>query len=264
MTSVAEPTQRLTLAERLAAAGFVAARDEAEELLARSAGDGELLGRLVARRLAGEPLAWVTGQVVFCGLVIAVAPGVYVPRFQSEALARRAAGRLPERGTAVDLCTGSGAIACVLRSARPHARVLATDLDPRAVSCAAANGIDVVQGDLFAPLAPGLAGQVDVVVGVVPYVPTEAMAFLPRDTFTFESETAYDGGPGGTAILRRAVADAASYLRPGGALLLELGGEQADELDGDLKDLGYLDVDVFSDEDGDVRGIEATWAGDPR
>src|SRR5476651_11785 len=98
----------------LSEAGFVAAEEEARELSARAAGDVELLDALVQRRLTGEPLAWITGRTPFCGMEVLVDPGVYVPRWQSEPLARRAVERLPATGTAVDLCTGSGAIAKVL------------------------------------------------------------------------------------------------------------------------------------------------------
>ena len=93
---------------------------------------------------------------------------------------------------------------------------------------------------------------------MVPYVPTPDLALLQRDTLTFETTLSYDGGEDGTALLRRVVADGPRVLRPGGALLLELGGEQADTLGDDLARLHYVDVAVFRDEEGDVRGIEAT------
>jgi release factor glutamine methyltransferase len=247
------------LAAVLADAGFVAADEEADELLARAAGDVELLDALVARRLTGEPLAWITGNVAFCGLQIRVDAGVYVPRWQSELLARRAFARLPAHGVAIDLCTGVGAIAKTLSAEHPDARVVASDVDERAVACARGNGVEVYRGDLFAPLPPTLRGGVDVVVGVVPYVPTRDLALLQRDTFAFESSLSYDGGPDGTAILRRVLADSPRFLRPGGALLLELGAGQVEALGADLARLGYLDVSVLVDEDGDVRGIEATF-----
>ena len=205
-----------------------------------------------ASRSPGSP-----GASAFCGLEIRVDPGVYVPRWQSEPLARRAAGRLPSGGVAIDLCTGAGAIARTLMAARPGARVVASDLDERAVACAAANGVEVYRGDLFAPLPTALAGRVDVVVGVVPYVPTTDLALLQRDTLTFESPLSYDGGADGTEILRRVVAEAPRFLRPGGSLLLELGGAQADALAEDLARLRYASVEVLVDEDGDVRGVEA-------
>lgn len=208
-----------------------------------------------------EPEA-LTKLLLCAGFVAAVDPGVYVPRWQSEPLARHAVNRLPEGGTAVDLCTGAGAIAKTLAWGRPAARVVACDLDERAVSCAAANGVEVYRGDLFAPLPRAIEGRVDVVVAVAPYVPTDSLPLLPRDTLTFESSLSYDGGLDGTTVLRRVLTESPHYLRPGGALLLELGGEQADALSEDLSRLGYVDVIVLVDEDGDVRGIEATYGED--
>jgi release factor glutamine methyltransferase len=254
------PRAQEALIERLAAAGFIAPDAEAAELVARAGGDSGLLAALVRRRLTGEPLAWITGSVSFCGLSIRVDPGVYVPRPQSEELARRAAARLPESGTAIDLCTGTGAIARILGVARPHARVVASELDERAAACAAANGVEVYRGDLFAPLPRTLEAGVDVVIGVVPYVPTPEMAFLQRDTLHFESRLSYDGGHDGAEILRRVLADAPRFLRRGGALLLELGGTQAEAIAGDLARLGYVAVNVLVDDEGDVRGVEATRA----
>jgi release factor glutamine methyltransferase len=257
---VPTPTDRDALAAQLAEAGFVAPEEEADELLARAAGDAELLGSLVARRLTGEPLGWITGAITFCGIEIRVDPGVYVPRWQSEPLACRAVARLPADGTAVDLCTGAGAMAKTLMTRRPGARVVASDVDERAVACASANGVEVFGGDLFEPLPSTLRGNVDVVVGVVPYVPTPDLPLLQRDTLTFESPLSYDGGPDGTAILRRALTESLAFLRRGGAVLLELGPDQPQALADDLARHGYVDVTVVRDEDGDVRGLEATLA----
>jgi release factor glutamine methyltransferase len=245
-----------TVAALLADSGFVAPHEEAEELLARAGGDAELLDSLVRRRLTGEPLAWITGKVEFCGLEIRVDPGVYVPRWQSELLARRAVEHLPASGTGIDLCTGAGAIARTLSANRPGARVVASDLDPRAVACARANGVEAYAGDLLAPLPP--LPRADVVTAVVPYVPTPDLPRLQRDTFTFEPTSFYDGGPDGMALLRRVVAEARGVLETGGALLLELGGHQAETLE--LP--GYTNVTVLHDEEGDVRGVSAD-AGEP-
>jgi release factor glutamine methyltransferase len=252
------PGDRGALGELLATAGFVAAGEEADELLVRAGGDRELLDELVARRLTGEPLAWITGSVVFCDLTLRVDPGVYVPRWQSEGLALRAVARLPDAGLALDLCTGCGAIARTLSRARPEARVIASDVDPRAIACAVANGVDAHLGDLFDPFGDVSTGSVDVVVGVVPYVPTPELHLLQRDTFAFETPLSYDGGPDGMGVLRRVVEESPRFLLPGGALLLELGGEQADALRDDLARSGFRDVGELVDEDGDVRGVEAT------
>jgi release factor glutamine methyltransferase len=255
---IAVPTDRGQLAVLLSNAGFIAAEEEADELLARAGGDSGLLDLLVRRRLTGEPLAWITGTVSFCDVEIRVDRGVYVPRWQSEPLARRAVIRLPANGAAIDLCTGSGAIAKTLITSRPGARVVASDIDERAVACARANGVEAYCGDLFGPLPRMLEGCVDVVVGVVPYVPTPELRLLQRDTFTFESQLSYDGGADGTEILRRVLTDSTRFVRRGGGLLLELGGEQADALSDDLARVGYVDTTVLVDAEGDVRGIEAT------
>jgi release factor glutamine methyltransferase len=263
MAGVPAPGDLANLTAQLSVAGFVSAEEEAGELIARAAGDAGLLDAMVARRLTGEPLAWIIGATSFCDLLIRVDVGVYVPRWQSEPLARRAAERLPADGVAIDLCTGSGAIAKTLMQLRPRARVVASDIDARAVACATANGVDVYHGDLFGPLPAALEGHVDVVVGVVPYVPTAELPLLQRDTFTFESTLSYDGGSDGTDILRRALSGGTRFLRIGGALLLEVGGYQVDVLRDDLFRLGYSNVGVLVDEEADVRGVEATLTTPP-
>ncbi len=249
------------MTEQLASAGFLAAGAEAEQLMAFAGDDAPVLAHAVERRLTGEPLAWITGSTLFCGHRIMVDPGVYVPRGFSEQLAERAVTLLPPAGTAIDVCTGTGAVARTLAAARPHARVTATDLDPAAVACARANHVDAFVGDLFEGLPQDLEHSADVVIGVVPYVPTDELVRLQRDTFAFETHLAYDGGEGGLTLLRRVIAEAPRFLRPGGALLLELGGDQDRTLRNDLERHSYRDVTVLVDEDGDTRGIEATFSG---
>jgi release factor glutamine methyltransferase len=239
----------------LRAAGCVAAEEEAAELVAAAGGDARALQVLVERRCAGEPLAWLTGSVVFCGRLVTVWPGVYVPRWQSEPLARAAVDRLPERGTAVELCAGAGAIAVVLGRERPRARVVATEIDPRAAACARRNGVEVFEGDLASPLPPELSGRVDVVVAVVPYVPTDELRFLPRDVLAHEPRRALDGGPDGMEHLVRAATAGAHLLARDGSLLLELGGDQAELLTPVLVGLGYRDIEIVEDEDGEPRAV---------
>jgi release factor glutamine methyltransferase len=243
------------VAAELRAAGCVAAEEEARELVEAADGDGDRLAALLDRRRVGVPLAWLTGSVRFAGHTVLVHPEVYVPRWQSEPLALEALDRLPEGGTAVDLCTGSGAIAVVLARGRPTARVLATDIDPAAVRCARANGVETFEGDMASPLPDGLAARVDVVCAVVPYVPTGELPRLPRDVLTYEPRRALDGGDDGARFLLRAVAAARVLLRTGGSLLAELGADQADRLSGALAAGGFGDVSVITDEDGDPRAL---------
>jgi release factor glutamine methyltransferase len=242
----------------LVRAGCGAADEEAAELLQEARGRGVDVATLVARRVTGEPLAWITGATTFCGLRVRVHPGVYVPRWDTEAMARVAVDALPDDGIAVDFCTGSGAIATVLRANRPHATVLATDIDPVAVACARANGVDARLGDLDAPLPARLRGRVDVVTAVVPYVPSESLHLLPRDMLAFEPHHALDGGPGGTGVLARVIDVSTRWLRPAsGTVVLELGGGQSPSAARLLRAAGFDDVAVLSDADGDERAISA-------
>ncbi len=232
----------------------MAADEEAVELIA-SAPDDATLDALVARRVSGEPLAWLVGTTRFCGVQVAVDPGVYVPRWQSEALAERAAAVLPDRGTAVDLATGSGAIALVLARRRPGARVLGTDTDPVALACARRNGVEVLEGPLFEPLPADLAGRVDVLCGVLPYVPTGSLHLLPRDVLAYEPRRALDGGVDGLGLVDAVVAGSPRWVRPGGWLLLEVGGDQVAAVTGRMAAAGYGDLEVLVDGDGDPRGV---------
>jgi release factor glutamine methyltransferase len=216
-----------------------------------------VLGDLIARRVSGEPLAWVTGSTVFAGCLVRVDPGVYVPRWQSEALVHRAIDLLPEDGLAADLCTGSGAIAMALGHARPRARIVASELDPVAYRCAKENGADVYAGHLDEPLPGELKGHFDVVIAVVPYVPSEEFAYLPRDVRDYEPLLALDGGPGGTRVLEQTVWAGARLLHVGGAILLELGGQQDDALRSVLGAAGFEELRTYTDDEGDLRGIEA-------
>jgi release factor glutamine methyltransferase len=243
--------------DRLAAAGCVAAEREAREL-ADAAPDDATLDAWLRRREAGEPPAWITGTVRFAGCRLHVGRGVYVPRPQTEDLARRAARLLPTRGRAVDVCTGSGAIAAHLSAAVPGATVIGIDRDPVAARCARRNGVPVVLGDLAAPLRADPV--TDVVTAVAPYVPTRELAFLPPDVRRYEPRAALDGGTDGLTLVRRVVEHAARLLRVGGWLLVEVGGEQDEQLAPWLAANGFDDVRSWSDADDDLRGVAARFS----
>ena len=244
-----------SIAETLAAAGCIAPKEEAAELIAAAGGDSRALAELVGRRCQGEPLAWLTGRIGFCGIDLVVDPGAYVPRWQTEPLARRAAELTPATGTAVDLCTGIGAIAAVVTAAVPGARVLATEIDEVAAGCARRNGVDARIGHLDDPLLDDVAGTVDVLTAVVPYVPSEELRLLPRDVREHEPRRALDGGPGGTGLLLEVVARAPRLLGPDGWLLLELGGDQDEAVARAMRGSGFTGIETLRDEEGDPRGI---------
>jgi len=217
-----------TLVARLRAAGCVYAEDEAA-LLTGAAASPAALEDLVRQRVAGLPLEQVLGWAEFCGLRVAVRPGVFVPRRRTELLARQALASTPSGAVVVELCCGAGAISLVLTSARADLELYAADLDPVAVACAADNLRDratVLVGDLYAPLPVRLRRRVQVLVVNAPYVPTTAIALMPPEAREHEPSVALDGGGDGLDVLRRVVAGAPDWLAPGGRLLFECSERQ--------------------------------------
>ncbi|UGY91190.1 putative protein N(5)-glutamine methyltransferase [Streptomyces gobiensis] len=215
---------------RLRAVGCVFAEDEARLLLSTARTPDELAA-MVDRRVAGLPLEHVLGWAEFCGLRIAVDPGVFVPRRRTEFLVRQAAALARPRAVVVDLCCGSGAVGAALAAALDRIELHAADIDPAAVRCArrniaAAHG-QAYEGDLYQPLPSALRGRVDVLVANAPYVPTEAIGLLPPEARVHEPRAALDGGADGLDVQRRVTAAASRWLAPGGHLLIETSERQA-------------------------------------
>jgi release factor glutamine methyltransferase len=209
------------IVDRLRAAGCVFAEEEAEVILG-SAGTADEVERIVAQRVEGAPLEIVVGWAELGGIRFAVKPGVFVPRRRTEFLVEL--GRALKPGVLLDLCCGSGAVGAAIGAAELHA----TDIDPVAVECARLNVRgSVYLGDLFEPLPAGLAGRVDLVTLIAPYVPTDEIELLPREARLYEPAVTLDGGADGLAIVRRVAAEAARWLAPGGSLLTELSEAQA-------------------------------------
>ncbi len=216
---------------RLRAAGCVFAEDEAALLTGAATGDD--LERLVARRVAGEPLETVLGWVAFGGLRLHVGPGVFVPRRRTELLARtavalaRAAGPAP---VVVEACCGVAPVSSVVARDVPGAVLHAADLDPVAVGWAARNlaGRGAAwTGDLLDPVPADLRGRVAVLVANAPYVPHDAVATMPPEAREHEPHVALDGGPDGVDVQRRLLAAAPAWVRPGGHVLVETSRAQA-------------------------------------
>lgn len=186
---------------------------------------------MVDHRVAGLPLEHVIGWAEFCGLKIAVDPGVFVPRHRTEFLVRQATALAQSGGVVVDLCCGSGAVGTALAAALERIELYATDIDPAAVRCARRNVTSVsghvYEGDLYEPLPAILRGRVDILVANAPYVPTEAIRLLPPEARIHESPVALDGGADGLDVQRRVVAAAPIWLAPGGHLLVETSQRQA-------------------------------------
>lgn len=185
------------------------------------------------RRARGEPVQYISGRAAFRSLVLAVDRRVLIPRPETEQLVERvlrwARGRASL--TALDVGTGSGAIALSLAFEGPFTRVVGTDRSADALAVARANAerlrppvpVEWRHGDLFAPVA----GEVfDVVVSNPPYVDPAAAPTLPAEVREWEPPEALFAPEGGTAVVRAIVAQAPAYLRPGGLLALEIGEDQ--------------------------------------
>jgi release factor glutamine methyltransferase len=222
---------------RLRAAGCVFAEDEAALLMAAAAEGGTDLTAMVERRVGGLPLEQVIGWAEFCGVRIAVDPGVFVPRHRTELLVREAAALAHPGAVVVDLCCGTGALGVALASLVGEIELHAADIDPVAVRCARRNLAAmgrVYEGDLFLALPAMLLGRVDVLLANTPYVPSEEVELLPREARDHEARGALDGGADGLDVQRRVAAAAPEWLAPGGHLLMETSDQQASRAAGIL------------------------------
>ncbi|WP_308115933.1 putative protein N(5)-glutamine methyltransferase [Rhodococcoides corynebacterioides] len=222
----AAPLRPAELTAQLRRAGCVYAEDEAR-LLRTEAPDDDVLRDWVRRRVAGEPLETIVGWAEFHGHRVVVEPGVFVPRRRTEALVDVARGLVGPGAVVVDLCCGSGAIGLALTDV---ATVHAADVDPVAVACARRNlpPDRVFEGDLFDPLPAELRGRVDVVCANTPYVPSAAVASMPREARDSEPRGTLDGGPDGLDVQRRVAVEVVRWLTPTGSLLVETSAAQAD------------------------------------
>jgi release factor glutamine methyltransferase len=249
---------------RLRAAGCVFAEEEAA-LLLQAAPEPGRLWTLVARRAAGEPLEQLLGRVDFCGLGLAVDPGVFVPRQRTRLLVERALPWLRglagvRRPVVVDLCCGCGAVGVALATLAGPVELHAVDVDDAAVACARRNaqgvGGRVYRGDLYGPLPPRLLGAVDVLVANAPYVPTQEIAFMPPEARLHEPAVALDGGGDGLDVVRRIAADAARWLAPDGLFLVESSRRQAPAVVEAL-DASRLRAQLVTDDELDATAVIA-------
>jgi release factor glutamine methyltransferase len=195
----------------------------------------ERLQELARRRLAGEPLQYLTGSAPFLDLTLAVGPRVFVPRPETEGLALHAERLLPAypAPTIVDLCAGVGPVAIYLARRRPRARVVAVDVDAAAAKLLRQNvtrygvAVEVVVGDVFdAALAEQLPAA-DLITANPPYIPSAVIPNLPPEVREWEAAAALDGGPEGLAFYPRIAELASRRLRPGGVVVVEIGEGQA-------------------------------------
>lgn len=221
------------------------------------------LSQLLERRVAGEPIAYLTGQKEFWSLPLHVSPATLIPRPDTECLVELALSYLPtEPADILDLGTGTGAIALALASERPDCRVQGVDVQHEAVTLAKENaqrlGISNVcftQGSWFS----GVEGRrFSLIVSNPPYIDAEDI-HLSQGDVRFEPSSALISGEAGLADLRVIIAASPEYLLPGGGLLLEHGWQQGVAVRDLLKQRGFIRVETCQDYGGNDRVSLGFW-----
>jgi release factor glutamine methyltransferase len=215
---------------------------------------------MLSRRLHGEPIQYIAGQCEFFGMPFAVAPGVLIPRPETEHLVEEVLrlATLHSASHIADIGTGSGAIAVALAHRLPTAQIVATDISSQALAIARDNAnrnsvsdrIDFREGDLLAPLA----GQsFDILASNPPYVPLRDRVSLSVEVRGYEPESALFAGDDGLAIYRRLIPDARTYLKQDGWLVVEIGCGQQQAIEQLFEDSGYREVHFIADYQGIPR-----------
>jgi release factor glutamine methyltransferase len=231
-----------------------------------SSRDAATIRAAIARRAAREPVQHITGMAPFRALELAVGPGVFTPRPETELVVQFAIDALAlvpsAQPLAVDLGTGSGAIALAMATEVPHSQVVAVERSPEAFAFAARNiarygddRVRLVLGDLTDAL-PELDGIVDVVASNPPYIPIGA---VPRDPEVrlFDPPVALYSGNDGLDAVRALAATAQRLLRPGGTLVIEHGERQADDVADVLRGAGFRAIACHPDLVGRDRATTA-------
>jgi release factor glutamine methyltransferase len=217
------------------------------------------LNALVARRQHGEPIAYIVGRREFFGLDFAVSDAVLIPRPDTELIVELAVDRLPQRGRALDMGTGSGAIAVALAYTRPDAQVTALDVSAAALHVARANAarngatVRFLQSDWFAALGDECF---DLIASNPPYI-AAGDAHLSQGDLRFEPVGALTDHADGLSALRSIVAGAANHLNNQAWLLLEHGYDQAAAVRALLQEAGYSGLQSWTD----LSGIERVSGG---
>ena len=215
---------------------------------------------LAARRLAGEPAAYILGEWSFYGLDLKVAPGVLIPRSDTEVLVEKALDLLrgsTDEPRVLDLCTGSGCIGCALGVELPRARLTLADLSRAALdiakinarSCGLSGRCLCVEADALADPIPQM-GQFDLIVSNPPYIDTAEIETLDGSVRDYEPRMALDGGADGLDFYRAILEKWTCLLRPGAWLLFEIGETQASAVTELMAQAGLAEIGVAQDTAG--------------
>ena len=224
---------------------------------------------MLERRLKGEPLAYIAGSWEFYGLPFTVTPDVLIPRIDTEVLVAcvvRAIRAFGMKGRVLDLCCGSGCIACAVASELPAARVVAADISLPALDIARKNIKDnklasrIITIHADAKTWPPMSiGSFDVIASNPPYIASEEILTLDSSVRDHEPLGALDGGTDGLDFYRAIIKYWTITLRPNGMMMFEVGEGQADAVKKMLLGAGYVAVQTFKDTLGVERVVIGKW-----
>lgn len=229
----------------------------------------ELLKGWIERRILREPLQYILGETEFYGYPIKVTPDVLIPRPETEEIVDEAVKALKgvKNPIVLDLCAGSGCIAVAIAKEIRGSCVIAIDASPKALAIAEKNAflnnteksITFLEGDLFASLKlSGFEFSFDLIASNPPYIKTPDIETLPPEVRLHEPRAALDGGTDGLTLIRRIILDAPKYLKPGRALLMEIGFGEAGEVKRIVSDTGlYRSFEIKKDLEGVDRILKA-------
>ncbi|HEU4935831.1 MAG TPA: peptide chain release factor N(5)-glutamine methyltransferase [Vicinamibacterales bacterium] len=213
---------------------------------------------LVLRRLAREPVAYITGHKEFWGLEFDVTPAVLIPRPETELIVEEALSAMPARDAVrriIDVGTGSGCLAVALAIEFPSAAVLATDSSTAALEVAGRNllrhNVTSRVSLVHTNLLEGIPESAELIVSNPPYVPERDAPHMQPEVIRYEPRTALFAGADGLDVIRRLFTAAFAYLAESGRLIVEFGLGQEDELRGASRETGWT-VDHFR---RDLQGI---------
>lgn len=224
------------------------------------------LDSFVARRIAREPVARITGQRLFWGRSFAVTPDVLDPRADTETLIATALeGAAPTR--LLDLGTGSGAIALTLLAEWPQARAVATDISPAALAVAARNASALDVADrlelLLSDWFIGITGRFDLILSNPPYIAADEMPGLAPEVLLHDPSMALSPGGDGLAPYRIIAAQASAHLTPEGRVMVEIGWKQGAAVKAIFASAGWRDLRLIRDMEGRDRVLSALIPVDP-
>ncbi len=212
----------------------------------------ELLERIVERRLKHEPLQYIFGKAYFMNIWFHVAPGVLIPRPETELLVEKICREAPQGAEICDLGTGCGTIALTVAYERRDVKVTGVDVSRPALRIAGINrqewkldNVQLIRSDLFSALS---GRRFDYIAANLPYISPAEYQQLSAEVRDYEPELALQAEDDGLAVIRRAIASAPDFMKPEGRIIFEIGATQGEAVKGFMQATGkYADIDIIKD-----------------